>query len=115
MMYHLASGNAWCSACSPGTPLYLQAASALLTALCSHKEALTKITVLVIVHIRDMMCFEKTGQCCHHLFMACPASSVLTHARRRLLSPLLLSNGCGLCTGCAFVRLMFKLGCMACR
>ena len=42
MMYHLASGNARYSACSPGTPLYLQAASALLTARVMHDKVITK-------------------------------------------------------------------------
>ena len=58
--------------------------------------------LLVMLHSRCMMGFESTGQCCRHLFMACPASSVLTHARRRLSSPLLLSKDSGTLQVCFF-------------
>ena len=45
MMYHLASGNARYSACSPGTPLYLEAASpvSLLTTRVIHEKAAKKV------------------------------------------------------------------------
>jgi hypothetical protein len=48
--------------------------------------------------------------------MACPASSVLTHARRRPSSLLLLADGCGPFDGCPRpVGLTLKVGCKGCK